>query len=96
VATTRYNDYWEAKVVATRKWERGEVIESFTGILVALTPDQVEGLSSQFSVLSKKSQDWLLLSVLRYVNHDCQPNCEVGIYWCLFSMAVAHCFCCTI
>ena len=71
----------EAKLVATRAWKWGEEIRSCTGVLTSLTPEEEAALARDFSVLysTKKRCQCLFLGPARFVNHDCMPNCQVGL-----------------
>ncbi|KAJ3261807.1 hypothetical protein HK103_004758 [Boothiomyces macroporosus] len=69
----------EARVLATRVWEAGDEIKFISGILADLTPEEEERLNNRdFSVMfsSKRGCMCLFTGPARFVNHDCDPNCN--------------------
>lgn len=80
--TSRYtNDkYKGVKVVATKKWKKGEIIRTLTAQTSKLTEYEMEYLKLNgldFSVTLRKGSDCLMLGPLAFVNHNCNPNCEI-------------------
>ncbi|KAK9764468.1 histone lysine methyltransferase Set9, variant 2 [Basidiobolus ranarum] len=71
----------EASVVATKRWEVGEEIRCCSGGVALLSEKELHHLEQKkmdFSVMwsSRKSSYCLFLGPARFVNHDCNSNCE--------------------
>lgn len=87
VSTDRYakvTQKVEAAVVANRAWQKSELITFCSGKVIALSEEQVAYLKNMgerdFSVVysSRWKAPALFLGPARFVNHDCNPNCNVG------------------
>eukprot|EP00833_Pecoramyces_ruminatium_P015354 jgi/Orpsp1_1/1189386/evm.model.d7180000071606.1 len=81
VETNRYKSTGkkECCLIATKEWYKGDVIKYCTGILCPITSEELKNLEGQdfsimFSAVLKCNA--LFLGPGRFVNHDCQPNCE--------------------
>ena len=71
-----------AKVVASRVFRRGEVVEGLVGTTAQLTEEQSGSLikgKNDFSLIERGigGCDEILLGPLAYTNHDCQPKCKL-------------------
>jgi len=72
-----------AKVISTKFWKKHEVIENLPGVIARLTEKDEQTLIvpdiNDFSVMvsqrNRCSQLWL--GPAAYLNHDCNPNCEL-------------------
>ncbi|KAG0197474.1 Histone-lysine N-methyltransferase set9 [Mortierella sp. GBA30] len=71
----------EACVIATKAFEPGHQIQACAGAVAKLNDkeeQQLESETSDFSVVrSSRSGTLLFLGPARFVNHDCDPNCEL-------------------
>ncbi|KAI8910986.1 hypothetical protein EDD86DRAFT_265219, partial [Gorgonomyces haynaldii] len=78
--TTRYrsSDKIESRLMATRNWEIGHLMELCVGVTVVLTEEQERTLRNDFSIIysRKRKKHCLLLGPARFANHDCSPNVE--------------------
>ncbi|KAI9361239.1 hypothetical protein DFJ73DRAFT_44632 [Zopfochytrium polystomum] len=79
--TTRYEctGKVEACLLSTRKWRPGDEIRWCSGVIAELTEQDEERLDNRdFSVVfsSRKNCNCLFLGPARFVNHDCNPNCN--------------------
>ena len=85
VEVMKCNRYCEdaggAKVVATRRWRKGEMVAS----MVAATHDMTEeedaevmrqGKAFSLGQYGRRGGRQLWLGPLAYINHSCQPNCK--------------------
>jgi hypothetical protein len=75
------NEARDGCVIATRDYRPGEIIQNCTGSIVTLTEEDRKWLETEtrdFSILysHRKGSDCLFLGPARFVNHDCDPNCE--------------------
>ncbi|KAJ3176542.1 Histone-lysine N-methyltransferase set9 [Geranomyces variabilis] len=69
----------EACIKATDEFNPGDEIRACTGFIAQLSGEDEEHLANRdFSVMysSAKSSNCLFLGPARFVNHDCDPNCE--------------------
>ncbi|KAJ3143112.1 hypothetical protein HK100_010695 [Physocladia obscura] len=69
----------EACVISTKKWNPGDEIRLCSGYIAELTEhDEIHLANRDFSVLysTRKGCMCLFLGPARFVNHDCQPNCN--------------------
>ncbi|CAD5126167.1 DgyrCDS14336 [Dimorphilus gyrociliatus] len=78
----KWENYKGAKVIATKKWCRGDRIKRLVGMAAKLSEkDEVDILipgkndhSVMYSTCDKRSQLWL--GPISFINHDCNPNCK--------------------
>ncbi|KAK4511860.1 Homeobox protein tos8 [Mucor velutinosus] len=80
-STTRYTGTMEACILATRDWTAGETVQCCSGAIVDLTKEDDAKLKSEgrdFSVMvsTRKKCTCLFLGPARFMNHDCDANCE--------------------
>lgn len=80
-STTRYTGTMEACILATRDWTAGEMVQYCSGAIVELTKEDDAKLKSEgrdFSVMvsTRKKCTCLFLGPARFMNHDCDANCE--------------------
>ncbi|KAF1796316.1 hypothetical protein V8B55DRAFT_1554112 [Mucor lusitanicus] len=80
-STTRYTGTMEACILATRDWTAGEIVQYCSGAIVDLTKEDDAKLKSEgrdFSVMvsTRKKCTCLFLGPARFMNHDCDANCE--------------------
>ncbi|GAN11301.1 conserved hypothetical protein [Mucor ambiguus] len=80
-STTRYTGTMEACILATRDWTAGETVQCCSGAIVDLTREDDAKLKSEgrdFSVMvsTRKKCTCLFLGPARFMNHDCDANCE--------------------
>ncbi|KAL7322363.1 histone lysine methyltransferase Set9, variant 2 [Mucor circinelloides] len=80
-STTRYTGTMEACILATRDWEAGESVDCCSGAITELTKEDDAKLKSEgrdFSVMvsTRKKCTCLFLGPARFMNHDCDANCE--------------------
>ncbi|KAJ2822859.1 histone lysine methyltransferase Set9, partial [Coemansia sp. 'formosensis'] len=71
----------EARVVATKRYTLGMVINLCSGSVAKLSESEIQRMereSADFSVMwwSKKKSMCLFLGPARFVNHDCDSNCR--------------------
>ncbi|KAJ2852047.1 histone lysine methyltransferase Set9 [Coemansia brasiliensis] len=71
----------EARVVATKRYELGMVISLCSGSVAKLTEKETLRMAEEhadFSVIwwQKQKSMCLFLGPARFVNHDCNPNCQ--------------------
>jgi histone-lysine N-methyltransferase SUV420H len=85
VSTTRYTgSTQEAAIIARALIPGRATITYLGGVLLSLTPDELERLTKSlrdFSVVSSSyrrfASSQIFLGPGRFVNHDCQPNAEL-------------------
>ncbi|KAL9555921.1 hypothetical protein MBANPS3_002139 [Mucor bainieri] len=80
-STKRYTGTMEACILATRDWTAGETVQCCSGAIVNLTKEDDAKLKSEgrdFSVMvsTRKRCTCLFLGPARFMNHDCDANCE--------------------
>ncbi|KAL6589145.1 SET domain-containing protein [Neocallimastix californiae] len=73
----------ECCLIATKEWNKGDLIKYCSGVLCPITSEELkklegEDFSIMFSAVLKCNA--LFLGPGRFVNHDCQPNCEFVSY----------------
>ncbi|KAI8997428.1 hypothetical protein BDB01DRAFT_713517, partial [Pilobolus umbonatus] len=83
-STKRYTGNMEACIVATRDWTAGEQVKCCLGSIAALSKEEDAILKSEnrdFSVMvsTRKKCSCLFLGPARFMNHDCEANCEFFI-----------------
>ncbi|KAJ1744372.1 histone lysine methyltransferase Set9 [Coemansia sp. RSA 1290] len=71
----------EARVVATKRYELGMVISLCSGSVAKLSEKETQRMAEEhadFSVIwwQKQKSMCLFLGPARFVNHDCNPNCQ--------------------
>jgi hypothetical protein len=79
----------EARLVATQEWKAGDEIRFCHGIIAELNGEDEEGLKGRdFSVIfsTKRRCNCLFLGPARFVNHDCEANCQVFCFGCSYSL----------
>lgn len=70
-----YHDQPQRGVCASRAISKGEWLLMATGIASKGTvPESV----LRFSILEHNRENCLLVGPIRFVNHECKPNCVVG------------------
>lgn len=78
--TFRYktSDKVEARLCATQDWAKGDEIKFINGVITELTEAEESTLNRDFSVMfsSKRGCNCLFCGPARFINHDCQPNCQ--------------------
>jgi hypothetical protein len=70
----------ESRLLATKKWSLGDEIRCLCGIITELTESEEAFLANRdFSIIfsSKRGCMCLFCGPARFMNHDCQPNCQV-------------------
>ncbi|CAO3629673.1 unnamed protein product [Mucor hiemalis] len=80
-STTRYTGKPEACLIATKMWNAGEQVTCCLGSIAALSEQDDLKLKSEgrdFSVMvsTRKKCSCLFLGPARFMNHDCDSNCE--------------------
>ncbi|KAI8883346.1 SET domain-containing protein [Backusella circina FSU 941] len=80
-STDRYTGQLEACIVATRDWEAGEQVTCCQGAIAELNKEEDAKLKKEgrdFSVMvsTRKKCTCLFLGPARFMNHDCDANCE--------------------
>lgn len=80
-STTRYTGKPEACLIATKAWNTGEQVTCCLGSIAALSEQDDLKLKSEgrdFSVMvsTRKKCSCLFLGPARFMNHDCDSNCE--------------------
>jgi hypothetical protein len=71
----------EAKIIATQKFEKGDIIKACSGVIAELTKEDEETLKNRdFSVMysTTKKCNCLFLGPARFMNHDCKANAKVS------------------
>jgi len=74
----------ECCLIATKEWRKGDVLNYCNGILCPMTTSDTAYLKNEdFSIMFASSLQCnaLFLGPGRFMNHDCQPNCEVMIIY---------------
>jgi histone-lysine N-methyltransferase SUV420H len=77
-----HEEYVGAKLISTKYWRKGDVIEMLIGVTANLTDDEEKELivsnKNDFSVLmsQRKMRTQLWLGPGAFLNHNCEPNCE--------------------
>ncbi|ORX51428.1 hypothetical protein BCR36DRAFT_351191 [Piromyces finnis] len=69
----------ESCLIATKEWHKGDVLNYCNGILCPMTNNDAVFLKNEdFSIMFTSSLQCnaLFLGPGRFMNHDCQPNCE--------------------
>ncbi|GAA5816944.1 hypothetical protein MFLAVUS_010479 [Mucor flavus] len=80
-STSRYTGKPEACLLATKEWKAGEQVTCCLGSIAALSEQDDLKLKSEgrdFSVMvsTRKKCSCLFLGPARFMNHDCDSNCE--------------------
>ncbi|KJE91884.1 hypothetical protein CAOG_02948 [Capsaspora owczarzaki ATCC 30864] len=84
VPTNRYSQDSRqgAKLCASRRWHKGEIIPLLCGCIAEITPQEEKSLlragQNDFSVMysTRKEIAQLWLGPAAYINHDCSPSCK--------------------
>ncbi|KAI7873389.1 uncharacterized protein EV154DRAFT_528125 [Mucor mucedo] len=80
-STTRYTGKPEACILATKDWTAGEQVTCCLGSIAELTEQddlklKREGRDFSVMVSTRKKCSCLFLGPARFMNHDCDSNCE--------------------
>ncbi|KAI9348880.1 hypothetical protein BD770DRAFT_421372 [Pilaira anomala] len=80
-STTRYTGKPEACLLATKDWKAGEQVSCCVGSIAALSEQddlklKREGRDFSVMVSTRKKCSCLFLGPARFMNHDCDSNCE--------------------
>ncbi|RKO93613.1 hypothetical protein BDK51DRAFT_34139 [Blyttiomyces helicus] len=75
--TTRYRTPGEtdSRLVSTRNWRCGDMIKQCEGRLATVSSKSVID-GEHFSVMRSRKGECYVLGPIRFVNHDCDPNCR--------------------
>lgn len=58
---------------------KGDILEELFGLYAPVDEDIIVTGKNDFSVMTIKSKDYLLLGPLSFVNHSCNPNCRYTV-----------------
>ncbi|ORX64063.1 hypothetical protein BCR32DRAFT_273241 [Anaeromyces robustus] len=81
IETNRYKSTGkkECCLIATKAWHKGDFLKYCSGILCPISNEELKNMKEQdFSIMFATSLQCnaLFLGPGRFMNHDCQPNCE--------------------